>query len=343
MQDTAPIRPSEQLDWPALAAYLTDRLEGADGPMQVAQFHGGHANLTYLIAYGEREYVLRRPPFGKLAPGAHDMKREYRVLSKLHTHYPPAPRAFLYCAEAEVIGAPFVVMERRTGTVVRYRVPEAFGAMPRAEERLTDALIDSLADLHRVDYRAAGLEKLGRPEGFVQRQLEGWKQRWEMARTADDPVSEQVLAGLEADIPKAQGTAILHNDFKLDNCQFAPDSPDRVTAVFDWDMATLGDPLIDLGTVLCYWPDPAIPPGTLPIEMKGNWPEKQHLIDRYAARTGYSLDRVNWYQAFAYWKNGIILQQLYHRYRQGATKDARMEKFEGTARAFLRVALALVG
>ena len=343
MAELGAVRPQEELDWVQLAAYLKAQLPDLNGDLHVQQFYGGHANLTYLLTFETQTFVLRRPPFGKLAPGAHDMKREYRVLSKLNAHYAPAPHAYHYCDDAAIIGAPFVLMERRTGTVVRYRVPKTFADIPDAERRLAGALIDALADLHLVDYTAAGLEKLGRPAGFVQRQLAGWKKRWELSRTTDDTVGAEVLAALEARVPVSQGVAILHNDFKLDNCQFAPNNPDRVSAVFDWDMATLGDPLIDLGTTLCYWPDPAIAPGTLPIEMHGNWPDKQFLIDRYAARTGLDTGELDWYQAFAYWKNGIILQQLYHRYQQGDSTDARMEKFGGTAAAFLRVARGLVG
>ena len=343
MSELGPVRPKEQLDWKRLEQYLRTELPDLVGGMNVQQFYGGHANLTYLLTFGERELVLRRPPFGKIAPGAHDMKREFRVLSKLWAHYGPAPRAYVYGEDPTVIGAPFVVMERCTGVVVRYRVPAAFADVPDAEQRLATALIDALAELHRVDYAAAGLERLGRPEGFVARQLAGWKKRFALAGGAADATSAAILAALEATIPAPQATAILHNDFKLDNCQFAPDDPDCVTAVFDWDMATLGDPLIDLGTTLCYWPDPAIAPGTLPVEMHGDWPAKQFLIDRYAARTGLDLAALDWYQAFAYWKNGIILQQLYHRYRQGGSTDPRMEKFGGTAAAFMRVARGLVG
>ena len=342
MAELGPVRPAEVLDWARLNTYLRAALPDLSGTLTVQQFYGGHANLTYLLTYGERELVLRRPPFGRLAPGAHDMGREYRVLAKLHAHYAPAPRAYLYCADAAVIGAPFVVMDRREGVVVRYRVPEVFAGMPAVETRLADALIDALADLHRVDYRAAGLTELGRPEGFVKRQLAGWKKRWTLARTDPDPTSAAILERLEARVPRSSAVAILHNDFKLDNCQFAPAAPDRVAAVFDWDMATLGDPLMDLGTTLTYWPDPRTAVPGSPLAMAGNWPGADHLIARYARRTGFALTDLDWYRAFAAWKNGIILQQLYARYQRGESTDARMARMGELSKRLIGLSQALL-
>ena len=325
MDRATEVRPHEGLDWSSLAAYLRTQLpELPSGEMRVAQFRGGHANLTYLLTFGAERYVLRRPPFGRLAPGAHDMHREYRVLARLYTHYAPAPRAYHYCADTEVIGAPFVLLEYRTGVVPRYAVPDCFAGVDGAETHLANALVDALADLHSVDYRAAGLEQLGRPVGFVRRQLSGWRKRWELARSSADATSERLLDRLAATVPTSHRVAVLHNDFKLDNCQFDPADPRRVRAVFDWDMATLGDPLVDLGTTLTYWPDARLDAAGTPLGMREEWPDHAHLIARYAARTGFELGELNWYRAFTAWKNGIILQQLYARYARGETQDPRM-------------------
>jgi len=190
------VREGEELDWSKLASYLQENLSEAKGTMQVKQFLGGHANLTYLLKFDEQEFVLRRPPFGKIAPGAHDMKREYNVLSKLYKFYPQAPRAFLYCDDESVIGAPFVIMERRTGSVIRFKLPEEFAVHENAEKRLTDALVKAQADLHKIDIVEAGLEMLGKPEGFVARQLAGWSKRWHLAKTEEVVEMDEVMEAL---------------------------------------------------------------------------------------------------------------------------------------------------
>ncbi len=328
MTDHGDIRPGEKLDWKTLEAHLRRELPELKGEMTVAQFHGGHANLTYLLRFGERELVLRRPPFGKLAPGAHDMRREYRVLSKLNEHFPPAPRAFLLGTDPAIIGSDFVVMERRTGVVVRYRLPAEFGQTAQAEQRLSDALIRVCAELHAVDPYATGLGELGKPDDFAARQLSGWTKRWQLSRTTENRDMDRLALLLAGDIPAPQRVSIVHGDLKFDNCQFQPENPDRVTAVFDWDMATLGDPLVDLAGLLSFWPDPAIDPEELPIPLLvGEWPDKDHLRQHYAAFSGLDLGRMAWYEGLAYFKTAVIAQQLYARYVAGATKDERMEKF----------------
>lgn len=339
------VRKGEELDWQSLETYLRQAIPELEGDMQVAQFHGGHANLTYLITLGDTELVVRRPPFGKIAPGAHDMKREYRVLSKLYKHFPQAPRAYHFCDDEAIIGAPFVVMERKSGVVIRTKLLDCFKEFERAEERLTDALIQALAQLHTVDVEKAELTQLGKPDGFLQRQVAGWTKRWNLSKTKEVPDMDTVLAKLNEDIPKAQAVAIIHNDIKFDNCQFQPDNPDEVTAIFDWDMTTLGDPLVDFATLLMYWPDYAfnqkyqVPPL---LKLEGNFPNRTYLIEKYAAHTGFSMDRMNWYQAFALIKLAVISQQLYQRFVLGKSTDARMEKFGLAAESFSRIAIDLL-
>jgi len=318
------IRKGESLDWDKLEGYLKSEIPELEGKMEVAQFHGGHANLTYEIKFGETELVLRRPPFGKIAPGAHDMKREYKVLSKLYKHFPRAPRAYHLCEDESVIGARFVVMERRKGVVVRVTVPECFQSYEKAEDRMVDALIKATADLHLVDYQAADLEKLGRPEGFVKRQVEGWTKRWELSKTEDVEDMDEVGKILAADMPISPKVSIIHNDLKLDNCQFQSDNPDMVTSIFDWDMCTLGDPLVDFGTLLCYHPDKNNISQQLTVKLKGNYPPKSFLIDKYQEYTGFSMDRIAWYEAFSFWKVAVIAQQLYKRFVDGDSQDERM-------------------
>ncbi|MBT8220751.1 MAG: phosphotransferase family protein [Bacteroidia bacterium] len=343
MDNPKNIRPGEALDWPSLETYMRNQMPALSGAMTVAQFHGGHANLTYLIKFGDTELVLRRPPFGKIAPGAHDMKREYRVLSKLYKHFPRSPRAYLFCDDTDIIGAPFVVVERRTGIVVRYAVPEVFRTFDNIEERLTDALVKAIGDLHLVNVDAAGLSNLGRPEGYLERQLEGWYKRWELSKTEDNSSMSATYHILSGEVPRAQAVSIVHNDIKFDNCQFQPDNPDTVTSLFDWDMTTLGDPLADLGSTLSYWPEPLLAKyKNLPVVLKGAFPDKQYIKAKYAAYTGFDLSPMPWYEAFAYWKGAVIAQQLYKRYIDGATRDERMKSFGSSAKALAEMAFHII-
>ena len=330
--DAAKVRPGEDLDWPKVAAYLKAELPGLDGELQVLQFPNGSANLTYLLRFGDRPLVLRRPPFGRLAPGAHDMAREYRVLSRLWRAFPPAPRALLLCEDHSVVGATFFVMEFRSGTVIWDEIPEPMRRHPDAARRVGFAVVGALASLHQVDYAGCGLADLGRPDGFVARQVRGWRNRWEAVADGAAPVAQplmrEVADTLERTVPAPQRSAILHNDLKLDNCQFDPADPDRVHSVFDWDMATLGDPLVDVGILLNYWPDPADTPDDRGMYPDGQetlgLPGHQEILAAYASATGLDLAGIGWYQAFACWKTAIVLQQLHDRYLRGETADERM-------------------
>ncbi len=325
MTDVQHIREGEELKWGALEPYLRSVLSDIDGEMSVGQFHGGHANLTYLIKFGEKEFVLRRPPFGKIAPGAHDMKREYKVLSKLYKFLPQAPRAYHLCMDEDIIGAKFVIIERRQGIVIRKKFPEGFKKFENVNQRLTDALLKATADLHTVNVEEANLSQLGRPDGFAARQVEGWYNRWNLSKTEENKDMENVFNKISAHIPAPQAVAIIHNDLKFDNCQFSEDNPDVVTSIFDWDMTTLGDPLIDFGILLSYWRDPLLESiKILPFSLEGDAPDKKYLISQYEKLSGYNLEHIKWYECFAYWKNAVVLQQLYKRYVDGATKDKRM-------------------
>ncbi|MGK0260557.1 MAG: aminoglycoside phosphotransferase (APT) family kinase protein, partial [Candidatus Azotimanducaceae bacterium] len=254
------VRPGEALDWPGIEGYLRKHLSAdvdLSGEFEVLQFPNGSANLTYMLRFGATEFVFRRPPFGTLAPGAHDMKREYRVLSRLWKSFDRAPRAYLFCGNAEVAGADFFVMERRQGEVIRGVIPESMRQHDDVGRRIGFALIDAMAEFHLVDTQSNGLHDLGKPAGFVDRQLSGWKKRWDLVADAQHDAQMQSLhQRLVAQQPISQRVSLVHNDLKLDNCMFDPADPDRVIAFFDWDMTTLGDPLIDLGTLLNYWPDP---------------------------------------------------------------------------------------
>lgn len=348
--DTAKeIRKGEALNWEALEPYLRTAIPELSGNMSVAQFHGGHANLTYLLSFGDTELVLRRPPFGKIAPGAHDMKREYRVLSKLYKHYSRAPRAYHLCEDESIIGAKFVVIERCRGVILRTEMLDCFKFFNNAGERVIDAMIKAQAALHLVDYKAAGLEKLGRPEGFLERQIRGWSKRWEFAKTKEVDAMTQVQKILQAEIPQSSIISIVHNDIKPDNCQFQPNNPDEVTSIFDWDMCTLGDPLTDFASTLSYYPDEEFEKFLIEktgskgaVRLIGDFPPQQFLIDKYQEYTGFSLDQLSWYRAFAFWKGAVILQQLYKRYADGDTKDPRMAGFGQTMEVMAKYTLNIL-
>lgn len=343
--ETIPMRPDEQLDMRRLGDYLAGNLPGSDQTLAVRQFGGGAANLTYLLDYGAQQYVLRRPPLGPVAASAHDMGREYRVLSVLHQAYPYAPRALLFCDDLSVIGAPFFVMERRQGVVVRRTMPEAYAAMPNAARRMSEALVDALAAFHAVDYDALGLGGLGKPTGFIDRQIEGWYRRWHAAKTADLPDMDAVYAWLKANQPANTRVSLVHNDYKLDNVMLAAGDPGRVVAVFDWDMCTLGDQLADLGALLTYWTEPSDPPylqatAMMPLGEPG-FLSRAELVARYAAKSGRAVEAIDFYHALGLFRLTVIVAQIYIRYARGQTQDSRFAAMEFMIPALARRAREL--
>jgi len=326
MAELAPVRPGEDLDWDALERHLRLHLPDAEGEFSVLQFPNGSANLTYLVRFGDYPVVVRRPPFGEIATGAHDMRREHAVLSRLNAAYPRAPRALHYCADEAVIGAHFLVSEYRSGVVVWDHVPDSLAVGENPGRTIGFAVVDALADLHLVDPAACGLGDLGRPEGYLERQVRGWQRRWEAVAVAGGHRIDHVGELLARQLPESGPPALVHNDFKVDNCQFAPGRPDVVASVFDWDMATLGDPLTDLGTLLNYWPDGAIAADGVPGLETVGLPTRDEAVARYAERVGQDLTResVAWYEAFGCWKTAIIMRQLYVRHLRGESSDDRM-------------------
>ncbi|HEV2334585.1 MAG TPA: phosphotransferase family protein [Stellaceae bacterium] len=329
-------RADERLDTVRLKPYLRAHLDGAEGPLTVRQFGGGKANLTYLLRFGTREFVLRRPPLGPIPPGAHDMRREHRVLSVLHRRFEPAPKSLLLCEDESVIGAVFIVEERRHGFVIRDDIPEEFAGRPDLNRRIGEALVDALADLHLVPPADIGLAELGRAEGYLERQLAGWTRRWQAAQGGEaaaraGATMAPVLDWLGAHLPKSRGAALLHNDYRLDNCLLDSADPGRISAVLDWDMCTQGDPLADLGYILNYWVEPGDDPSWREIAAMPTWregfPSRADAIQRYALRTGFDVAAIGWHQVFAAFKLAVIIQQIYIRYVRGQTQDQRFRYY----------------
>lgn len=318
------VRDGETLDLAALTAYLTDHLPGFTGPLHIKQFPGGFSNLTYLLQAGEREWVLRRPPFGANIKSAHDMGREYGVLNKLHAHYPcPTPR--LYCDDTAVIGAPFYVMDRVRGVILRQKPPAELHLDEPTMAKLSATCVTHLARLHRLEPAAVGMADMGKPAGYVERQVTGWAGRYAKAKTDAIPSVERAAAWLCENPPTEVAARVIHNDFKYDNLVLDPDDLGQVRAVLDWEMATVGDPLMDLGTCLGYWAEASDPPvlkGFGLTSLPGNWNRRQ-VLEHYQQETGIQVERPVFYFVFGMVKLAVIAQQIYARFKAGHTKDPR--------------------
>jgi aminoglycoside phosphotransferase (APT) family kinase protein len=329
---TEKIRPGEELNVEALERYLLANVPMARGPLSVEQFPGGASNLTYLVKLGDCELVLRRPPFGNRVKSAHDMGREFRVLSKLHSVYGPAPRPIVYCEDEAVLGAPFYCMERRRGVVLRRKLPPGFAPDSATVARLNRAFIDNLVLFHHIDYNAAGLGDLGKPVGFVGRQVEGWNKRYVACRTQDVRAMESLMDWFPQRIPAQSAASLVHNDYKFDNIMLDPADLTKIVAVLDWEMCTLGDPMMDFGTVLAYWVEAGDPPAMQahafgPTQLPGSMTRRE-LVDYYGEKSGFDTSHVLFYYAFGLFKVAVIIQQIYYRYVQGFTKDERFAHFD---------------
>ncbi|MEO8434920.1 MAG: phosphotransferase family protein [Pyrinomonadaceae bacterium] len=348
VSDSTAVRAGEELDMAALDRYLCDCLE-ATSELAIEQFPGGHSNLTYLIRYGDQEFVLRRPPVGPVARTAHDMPREYKLLSVINPLFPLAPKPVLLCEDTSIIGVSFYLMERRRGFIVRHKVPARIGENLELRRRLSESVIDTLVALHAVDIHSSGIVNIGKPEGFVSRQVRGWADRWQRSKTTELPEMDQVIAWLNDRIPSAPANeaTIVHNDFKLDNIMLDEADPSRVVAVLDWEMCTVGDPLVDVGLLLAYWTmrgaaTPSDPNSSLRAITHGpGWLTREEIIDRYETNTGRDLSRIVFYETFARFKVAVVIQQIYFRYVQGQTQDERFRHFDTLVKELTQEALDL--
>lgn len=320
------VRTGEELDAEKLAACIAAHVPGVAGTVEIAQFPSGFSNLTYSVKMGEEEYVLRRPPFGTKVKSAHDMGREFRILSALAQTFPAAPRPIFYCDDPAVMGAPFYLMERVRGVILRSKKPEGWDMGAGEVRPLCEIFVRNFAELHALDYEAAGLASLRRPGWYVERQVKGWVDRYYGSQTDDIPAIEQAATWLKANMPQDTEACLIHGDFKWDNLVLDPGCFTRVIGVLDWEMATIGDPLMDLGTVLSYWIEQGDPPfGRVEcfLTREPGAMTRQELVDFYGEITGRDTSNVAFYFAFALIKLAVIVQQIYYRYKQGLTQDER--------------------
>lgn len=337
------VRHGEELDQAKLERFLRSVFPSDAGPLVVEQFPSGHSNLTYLLRLGEREIVLRRPPYGSKVKSAHDMGREYRVLSKLHSAYALAPKVLLYCDDESILDSPFYLMERIPGIIIRRDPPAGLPFTAETARRLSESFVDNLARLHALDYLAIGLDTLGKPRGYLARQVNGWIERYYGSQTHDLPEVARVAAWLKDHMPAVSDAALIHNDYKYDNVVLDPEETTRIVGVLDWEMSTIGDPLTDLGTTLAYWVDPQDSDELqrirwAPSTYAGSLTRSQ-LIERYATTTARDVSNMVFYLAFARFKIAVIVQQIYSRYHQGLTKDVRFASMPEVVRVLLRASL----
>jgi aminoglycoside phosphotransferase (APT) family kinase protein len=340
---TSAVRSGEELDLAKLEPFLRSRFPRETGPLAVRQFPSGHSNLTYSVHLGERGFVLRRPPFGSKVKTAHDMGREFRVLSKLHAAYPPAPEVLVYCDDDSVLGAPFYLMKPVRGIILRRELPAGLVLPPETAKRLSEAFIDNLARLHSLDYAAISLADLGKPAGYLERQVRGWTERYYGSKTHDYPEVKNISTWMTEHLPSTSGAALIHNDYKYDNVVLDPNDITKIIGVLDWEMCTIGDPLSDLGSALAYWVDEQDPDELQkirwgPTNVPGSLTRRQ-LLARYAQAMGHEVSNMSFYLAFARFKIAVIIQQIYFRYHQGLTKDQRFAAMPAIVALLLRGSL----
>jgi aminoglycoside phosphotransferase (APT) family kinase protein len=343
---TRPVRP-EELDLGAVESYLETVLPALEGPVEARRFPAGASNLTYLVTIGDRELILRRPPFGRKARTAHDMSREARILSALADVYPYVPRVLAFCDDASILDCDFYVMEPIEGIILRRNLPKGLRFSTDEARRLCTNVLDRLIDLHSIDYRGAGLGDFGKPDGYVRRQIEGWCRRYVRARTPNAPSYSRVMAWLEERMPGEAGACVIHGDYRFDNVVLDATNPFEVIGVLDWEMATVGDPLMDLGASLAYWIGRRDP---LPLRLFRLQPThlpgmltRNEVVHYYCERTGIPCDDFTFYRVYGVFRLVVIMQQIYYRYYHRQTRDRRFGRFIHLIRYLERYLQRLTG
>ncbi len=342
--DTMQVRASERIDAERLHAFLKIQFPDLpEGKLEITQFSAGHSNLTYCLKIGDFEAVLRRPPLGSVAKKAHDMKREFTILSALQPFLAMVPTPYVYVSDDAIIGSDFFLMERKKGIVLDTRFPLGTENTEELARELSEKMVDSLVALHAIPYAETTLKNMVKPEGFMQRQVHGWIERYDKAKTAQFTEVEALTTWLKENIPTNAEVTIIHYDYKLNNAMFSEDYTEMI-GLFDWEMTTVGDPLADLGVAMSYWMHADDPNmllyalGEPPITILPGFYSRQEFITRYAEKSGRDVSSINYYITFAYFKLAVICQQIYYRYVKGQTQDDRFAQMDKMVAALIKQA-----
>jgi aminoglycoside phosphotransferase (APT) family kinase protein len=332
LDEAGRVRDSESFDAEKIQPFLRGKFADlSDDPVELRQYPGGASNLTYLLKIGPRELILRRPPAGTKPKSGHDMAREFHALTQLHPHY-PCPRPLAFCADETLIGSTFYVMEKITGVILRRDMPPGFAGTPEQSRALCRELFDLQIRLHALDFADIGLGDFGRPERYVERQVAGWSERFRKVRTDGVPDYEAVMAWLnDRRPPDSPRPGIIHNDFRLDNVVLSPRDDHSIVGVLDWEMSTLGDPLMDLGCSLAYWVEASDPAPMQALRMQPShlpgMMTRREIVEYYASRTGREVGDFSFYYVFGVFRLAVIAQQIYFRWKLGQSKNPRFEAF----------------
>lgn len=331
--DTIPVRDGEELDKEKLMKFIRENIEEApNGALEIEQFGAGHSNLTYLLKIANWEAVLRRPPYGPVAPKAHDVEREYKFLSIIHPHFPVAPKPYVYSADKSIVGSEFFMMERRKGILLDTEFPKGIPYTSKIGRNISEQMVRQLVNLHAIDYEKTDLVNLTKPAGFMSRQVHGWIKRYEQAKTDQIAHVEKVISYLENGIPQTEEATVIHYDYKLNNAMFSPDLKEMM-GLFDWEMSTVGSPLVDLAVAMSYWIEEddndvlKYGTGKPPVTVLDGFYTRKEFIEEYGRLSNRDVSNISYYLTFAYFKLAVIGQQIYYRYKKGQTKDERFAKF----------------
>lgn len=315
----------ESIDWTKLEEFLRSSIKGIpEGEMRVKKFSEGYSNLTYLLSINEWECVLRRPPFGKVPPKAHDMEREYRMLKKVNPVFPLAPKPYVYHEDSAIMDKHFYVMEKKQGLVIDDKLPESYGSSQQAGPLISKAVIETLVQLQSIDYKKSGLVNMGKPEGFLERQVKGGIRRYDRSKTETVPNLGELEKWLVSNLPTNTETTIVHNDFKLNNMVLDAKNAGKIVGILDWELSTIGDPMSDLGSTVAYWGQSQDP--DMGINIVTNQPgfySRRDFIEEYAKLSGRDVTDISYYVTFGFYKLGVILQQIYYRWKIGEINDDR--------------------